>query len=619
MYKFFQAAFQRYRRDERGNIFVLFGATAIPLLLIMGGVVDFARYARYKADLSNAVDSAALALARQSPDATEEEADTFVTGFVESFSDGDDAFTVEDFAVEKVDNGFRVTATGTMETMFLPLGSFVRDGQGINSIPVSITSEVINQSSRLELALVLDNTGSMNCAGTVGSCALNWSAPAADSRIVALKSAAKSLVDILMEDDMDDPDQIKIALVPFETTVNVASAATGDLGTVANWPSWIDSATGQTGTLAKWNGRNFNGWNFSTSANCALPYSASCKRVGHRFLFDKLKADNSAVKWAGCVEMRAGTYELSDAAPNASIPDSLYVPYFAPDEPDNSSTGTTSPDTRNNNKTSSTHSGYSYSNNYLKDQTNPSYSKPGPAQMHMTKYSTPANINWQTGAPDTSGSTSPYENGPNRGCPKPIVPLTNADGRATIKTAIDGMIAYWHAGTYIPAGLVWGWHVLTEGEPYTQGLGPTDDDYEDTVKAMVLLTDGDNQVEPGDETHNNSNYTAYSYVNTGIVTGGSTERRLASTASASESTLDTKLGTLCTSVKQNGTPADLSDDIRVYTITFGSLSAAVQTMMEDCATLEDGEHLHYHAPTSDQLDEIFTDIGEDLRDIHLSM
>jgi hypothetical protein len=35
--------------------------------------------------------------------------------------------------------------------------------------------------------------------------------------------------------------------------------------------------------------------------------------------------------------------------------------------------------------------------------------------------------------------------------------------------------------------------------------------------------------------------------------------------------------------------------------------------------LEDGEHLHYHAPTSSQLDEIFTEIGEDLRDIHLSM
>lgn len=614
MQHFLRDAFRRLLSDERGNIFVLFGASAIPLLLIMGGAVDFTRYTRYKTELSNAVDAAAIALARQDPDATEDEADAFITAHVNASGVGNSEFSVEDFAVDKVDNGFLVTATGAMQTMFLPLGAFADNGQGINSMPVNITAEVINQSSRLELALVLDNTGSMNCAGAVGACALSWSAPAADSRILALKTAAKSLVDILMEDDMDDPDQIKIALVPFETAVNVSSAASGNLGDSANWPSWVDKGTGNSGTLAKWNGRNFDMWNFSTNATCTS--GPSCKVVGHRFLFDRLYANDNNVKWAGCVEMRAGTtYELTDAAPDSAIPDSLYVPYFAPDEPDNSSTGSSSsPDTRNNNKTSSGHSGYSYGNDYLRDKISPSYSKPGPAQKYTTKYySSPT---WHSGRKDTDASTSPYEYGPNRGCPKPIKPLTNADGKAAIKTAIDGMIAYWHAGTYIPAGLLWGWHVLSPGEPYTQGLGPTHEDYADTVKAMVLLTDGDNQILPGDDNHNNSYYTSYSYVNTVI----GTERRLSSTASASEGDLDTKLGTLCTSVKQNSTPTDTSDDIRVYTITFGStLSAAVQTMMENCSTLDDGERLHYHAPTSADLDDIFTEIGEDLREIHLSM
>jgi Flp pilus assembly protein TadG len=617
MRHFLADLWRSYRRNERGNVFVLFGASAIPLLLVMGGAVDLARFARYKAELSNAVDSAALALARQNEEIeNEEDAIAFVQEYVDSFEIEDDYFTVANFNVDETDNGYIVTADAAMETMFLPLGDLTDVGGAVMSMDMDILAAVQTASNRLELALVLDNTGSMNCAGTVGTCALNWSSPPADSRIRALKTAAKSLVDILMKDDMDDPDQIRIALVRFETAVNVASAATGDLGTVTNWPSWIDSGTGQTGTLAKWNGRNLAGWNFSTSAHCATPGTGSCKRVGHRFLFDKLKADNSAVKWAGCVEMRAGTYELADTAPNSAIPDSLYVPYFAPDEPDNSSTGSSSsPDTRNNNKTSSGHSGYSYSNDYLKDRIAPAYPRPGPAQMHMTKYSNNTNIQWQSGAPDTDGSTSPYENGPNRGCPKPIVPLTNADGKAAIKTAIDGMIAYWNAGTYIPAGMVWGWHVLTSGEPYTQAIDDGDEEFEDTVKAMVLLTDGDNQVEPSDETHNNSNYTAYSYVNTVV----GTERRLASTGSASEGTLDTKLGTLCTSVKQNGTPADDSDDIRVYTITFGSLSAAVQTMMENCATLDDGDRLHYHAPTSADLEDIFTEIGEDLSNLHLSM
>jgi Flp pilus assembly protein TadG len=592
MHDFVRQVLRRFSKDERGNVFILFGATAIPLMLIMGGAVDVTRYLRYKGDLSNAVDSAALALARQDPDATEEEAETFISDYVNAFAVGDTEFSVEDFEVVKVDNGFQVTASGAMQTMFLPLGQFTSGGgHGINEMPVNITAEVVNQSNRLEVALVLDNTGSMNCAGVVSSCALNWSAPAADSRITALKTAAKSLVDILMEDDMDDPDQIKIALVPFETAVNVASAATGDLGTVANWPSWIDNNVG-TGSLANWNGRNFDKWNQSSNAACTS--GTNCKVVGHRWLFDKLKADKSTVKWAGCVEMRAGTYELSDAAPTSSIKDSLYVPYFAPDEPDTNSI---------------------YTNNYLVDTVTGTAAV---RQKSVNKYKNNSSIQWQSGMPDVDATSSPYESGPNKGCPKPIVPLTNADGKATVKTAIDGMIAYWHAGTYIPAGLVWGWHVLTSGEPYTQGIAPSHEDYEDTVKAIVLLTDGDNQIEPGDDAdnHNKSNYTAYSYVKT---VDGSGADRLSTTASASEGDLDTKLGTLCTSVKQNNTPADTTDDIRLYTITFGSLSAAVQTMMQNCATLDEGERLHYHAPTSAQLDAIFTEIGEDLREIHLSM
>ena len=105
-------------------------------------------------------------------DYTEDQADTFVTDYVNAFAMGDPEFTVEDFDVVKLDNGFRVTATGEMQTMFLPLGEFTDGGHGINEMPVNITAEVVNASNRLELALVLDITGSMNCGSTVsGSCA----------------------------------------------------------------------------------------------------------------------------------------------------------------------------------------------------------------------------------------------------------------------------------------------------------------------------------------------------------------------------------------------------------------------------------------------------------------
>ena len=572
---------RRLRRDERGNIFVLFGASSIPLLLIMGGAVDLARYTRHKADLSNAVDAASLALARVGEDYTEEQAKEYVVDYVENFSVTDERFTVDpaDYVVTKTDNGFRVSAKGNMQTLFLPLGDMAQMGTGIMDMDVNITAEVVHNSNRLELALVLDNTGSMNCTDAVTvTCAMNWSAPPSTSRIVALRSAAKTLVDTLMKDDMDDPDQIKIALVPFEGTVNVASTGFS-VTTPPSWVAWSNTAT------TTWAGRNFDRRNTSTGA-IGCTSGTNCKYVGHKWLFDRLTADNSNVKWAGCVEMRAGTYELSASEPDPAVADSLYVPYFAPDEPDDANDG-----------------GNTYLNNYLEDRVSEGAAS---AQKDLKKYNSTSETRWRLG-PDYDASTSPYESGPNRGCPKPIVPLTNADGKASIKSAIDGMIGYWASGTYIPAGLLWGWNVLTPELPYTEGLSPEDEYYEQTVKAIVLLTDGDNEV-PALGNHNGSGYSAYSYVTT---TDASGAYRLGSTPSAAATALDTKTGTLCTSVKAAG--------IRLYTITFGPLSEDTQTMMSNCATEDEGERLNYHAPTSEDLDEIFVKIGEDLSRVHLSM
>ena len=170
-------------RDDRGNVYILFAALAVPLLLVMGGAVEFARYARYKATLSNAVDSAALALARQHHDFNRDQAKTFVSDYVGSFVAHDDAFAVESIDVEKLGNGFLITANGSMKTIFLPLGRLAKNGSGRNTMAVNITAKVVNSSNRLELALVFDNTGSMNCGQTVsGSCAGNWSNPGTSSQ-----------------------------------------------------------------------------------------------------------------------------------------------------------------------------------------------------------------------------------------------------------------------------------------------------------------------------------------------------------------------------------------------------------------------------------------------------
>jgi hypothetical protein len=41
--------------------------------------------------------------------------------------------------------------------------------------------------------------------------------------------------------------------------------------------------------------------------------------------------------------------------------------------------------------------------------------------------------------------------------------------------------------------------------------------------------------------------------------------------------------------------------------------------MRNCATVDDGETLYYHAPSNSELQNVFHSIGEDLSEIHLAM
>ncbi len=581
--------------EERGNVAVLFAFGVIPLVLLMGGAVDFARYARYKADLANAVDAAALALAKQHSDFTASQATTFVNNYVSAFAITDSQFTVSDIAVTRITNGFHVSAVGSMKTVFLPIGGLVKSGGGIYTIGTDIVAEVVNSSNRVELALVLDNTGSMNCGATVsGYCTGNWSSPGSSSRIAGLKTAANVLINILMTGMSPDPDLVKIAVVPFEGTVDTGYSSN-------NVPSWIDwNDTGR----ADWTGVNLDRRNTSTGASCTT--GSTCKYIGHKWLFDKLHARNSNVKWEGCVEVRASPYDLLDTTPTSGTPDTLFVPFFWPDEPDSNNDG-----------------GYGFQNNYLNDKgtfrTGSGWGwyqqeDPVSAQKSFDKYypsSNTNNIQFQSGAPDTS---FPFENGPNYGCPRPIVPLTN--NKTTVTNAINNLVAYPAMGTYIPTGLVWGWHVLTSNEPFTEGVGSTSPYFDKTLKAVVLLTDGENSVTASNNP-NNSIFSAYNYINTRGA-GGNFHLN-SNNANTAETNLNAKTTALCQNVKTNGTTNTTEDDIRVYTITFGSIPSSAVTLMRDCASVVDGKTLYYHAPDNAELQNIFSEIGQDLADIHLSM
>jgi hypothetical protein len=175
--------------------------------------------------------------------------------------------------------------------------------------------------------------------------------------------------------------------------------------------------------------------------------------------------------------------------------------------------------------------------------------------------------------------------------------MTNDQG--PINTEIDSLQA--KGSTVLPAGLLWGWRVISPGAPFTEGVDYSNDKY---TKAIVLMTDGENDVGGGsfytgvDESY----YNAFGYARNGHL--GSTS------GSNAEDTLDTKTLTVCNAIKNLG--------IRLYTIGLG-VTQHSQTLLTDCASTDDqGNKLFYNSPTSDQLASIFQDIAQGLSELRIA-
>ena len=123
--------------------------------------------------------------------------------------------------------------------------------------------------------------------------------------------------------------------------------------------------------------------------------------------------EQSGTEWKGCVEARPAPYNLTPVPPDPANPDTLFVPYFAPDEPgDRMNRGGNSPT--------------QFNNSWLDDAVTGTDEERLRATL---KYIDPAQMSVDDGGPLTIG--------PNRACPTPILPLS-ADF-ATVRTGIDAM------------------------------------------------------------------------------------------------------------------------------------------------------------------------------------
>jgi Flp pilus assembly protein TadG len=191
----------RFRKDRSGNVAMLFGFAAVPLIALAAGVVDYGRATSLRTTLNAAVDAAALMVAREATKLTDAQLRTRAEALIRANLAGGSSATLDGYSVT-IDRSARtvnVTANSTIETS-------VARVIGFDSIPVASTAQAAWGTNTIELALVLDNTGSM----------------AASNKMTELKKASLNLLKIL-KDAATTTDQIRVSIVPFATQVRLAT------------------------------------------------------------------------------------------------------------------------------------------------------------------------------------------------------------------------------------------------------------------------------------------------------------------------------------------------------------------------------------------------------------
>ena len=101
-------------------------------------------------------------------------------------------------------------------------------------------------------------------------------------------------------------------------------------------------------------------------------------------------------------------------------------------------------------------------------------------------------------------TSAPDPQGPNLGCPTPIIPLTTSEN--TIVTGIRAMQHWSGGGTNQAEGLAWGGRVLSPTAPFTEGAA-----YNASRKVIVLMSDGEN-TNVGNDPVLSSDYSAVNHL-----------------------------------------------------------------------------------------------------------
>ena len=548
-------------RDQRGGVATFLAAAIIPLVAFCGLAVDTSRGYLMKSRLSYALDAAALAGGRVMYDPVLRDQtinEFFQANFPSNYMGS--SLGALNIQVNTSTNTITIDTVANMGTSLMSV-------LGFSTMDVASSTEVTLSSLNIEVAVVLDITGSMS-----------------GSKIADLKDAAKDLANIIIQ-PQQTPFYSRVALVPYSMGVNVGSyadvlrGATGGVKTITaasrtnpvvitapghgfsngdkvfiadvqgmdqvnntyysgtySAPPRYTVQNKTTNTFELWSsggGSTINGTGFSTYTSGGTVGKVCSSPGCEYFYYRNANGDWRTERTTTCVSERTGAEAFSDVAPSTAL----------------------------------------VAHNY----TNYPYSSPLPEA--------PSSI----GGNNNSAYNHPCTT-------SEIVPLTS--DIPTLENAIDAMSAA--GATAGQIGVGWGWYMVSPNFGY---LWPDPENVPaaynapNLQKAVVLMTDGEFN-------------TIYSdgviAKDSGSGSGGSRYKINQNGDNGLDAFQQAQL--LCSGMK--------ADNIEVYTIGFdiGS-SSTIQNFLTNCAT--DPSH-YYEAVDGEQLKQVFHTIAINISQLRLS-
>ena len=203
-----------FGRNESGTIAVIFALSIMVLAGTTGLAVDASRAYNVSMRIGSILDAAALAGAKlfDRPNSTDADIRARTLAFLRAHANALDVtgLALNNFqtAIDRSQSSVKLTIDVNVPTTFANLA-------GLPTFAFTKVAKVVYDLKRVELAMVLDITGSMASSG----------------KLEGMKAAAKEVIDLLIDPSASSTTANKIALAPYAASVNVggylASVASG--------------------------------------------------------------------------------------------------------------------------------------------------------------------------------------------------------------------------------------------------------------------------------------------------------------------------------------------------------------------------------------------------------